>query len=213
MRRGAVSSDWTMLSRRAGLLLLGVLLASAHPARAEIYKYEDPAGNVYFTDEPLKSPGLKLTWRASDDPWYRQFSRIDLDAYDRNRKRFTPLINAIAREARLPAALLHAVVKAESAYDPDALSRKGARGLMQLMPETAKAYGVSDAWDPQQNLRGGARYLNRLIEMFDQDLTLALAAYNAGENAVKRHGNRIPPYPETRTYVERVLDFYEENKG
>ena len=181
--------------------------------QAEIYKYEDRFGNVYFTDEPMKGVGVRLTWRASDDPWYRQFTRINLNDYERNRKRLTPLINAVAREAGLPSALLHAVVQAESAYDPEALSKKGARGLMQLMPKTAEAYGVYDSWDPKQNLTGGARYLNQLIEMFDQDLSLALAAYNAGENAVKRYGNKIPPYPETQTYVERVLDFYEKNRG
>ena len=196
-----------------GLLLACLFAASSLSLQAEIYKYEDRTGSIYFTDKPMKGGGVKLTWRASDDPWYRQFSRIDLKGYAKNRRRLTPLINAVAREAKLPAALLHAVVQAESAYDPEALSRKGARGLMQLMPATAKAHGVYDSWDPKQNLRGGADYLNELIEMFDQDLSLALAAYNAGENAVKRYGNKIPPYPETQTYVERVMGFYQQNKG
>ena len=212
---GEMATVDAVINRSAfcGLLFFGLFAGWSAGAQAEIYKYEDRFGNVYFTDEPMKGRGVRLTWRASDDPWYRQFTRIDLDAYAKNRKRLTPLINAVAREAGLPSALLHAVVQAESAYDPHALSKKGARGLMQLMPKTAEAYGVSDSWDPKQNLTGGARYLNQLIDMFDQDLSLALAAYNAGENAVKRYGNKIPPYPETQTYVERVLDFYEKNSG
>ncbi|MCB1903858.1 MAG: lytic transglycosylase domain-containing protein, partial [Gammaproteobacteria bacterium] len=89
------------------------------------------------------------------------------------------------------------------------LSKKGARGLMQLMPGTADRYGVNDSWDPEQNLDGGARYLRDLLDMFDQDLKLAVAAYNAGENAVKKYGNKIPPYPETVQYVRKVVTFYQ----
>jgi soluble lytic murein transglycosylase-like protein len=85
---------------------------------------------------------------------------------------------------------------------------KGASGLMQLMPETARRYHVTDIWDPKQNLSGGARYLRDLLAMFNNNLGLALAAYNAGENAVIQHGNRIPPYPETRSYVPRVMQHY-----
>ena len=94
----------------------------------------------------------------------------------------------------------------ESAYDPQALSRAGAMGLMQLMPGTAQRYGVSNAWDPVQNLDGGARYLRDLLKMFNQDLRLALAGYNAGEGAVQKYGNQIPPYRETQNYVVKVMD-------
>jgi soluble lytic murein transglycosylase-like protein len=83
---------------------------------------------------------------------------------------------------------------------------------MQLMPETARRYGVGDSYNPEQNISGGARYLRDLLAMFDNDLKLALAAYNAGENAVKRYGNRIPPFPETRNYVDKVLTFYRQNQ-
>ena len=119
------------------------------------------------------------------------------------------IIDATAKRYRLDARLVHAVVRAESAYDPHAVSRAGAVGLMQLMPGTARRYGVQDRRDPTQNLSGGVRYLRDLLLQF-RNVSLALAAYNAGENAVTRHGNRIPPFPETREYVRRVIRFYRE---
>jgi soluble lytic murein transglycosylase-like protein len=125
------------------------------------------------------------------------------------RKRFAPLIAETAHTHKLSAALLHAVITVESGYNPSARSNKGAIGLMQLMPATAKRYAVTDIWDPKQNLSGGARYLSDLLGMFNNDLSLALAAYNAGEGAVLHYGKRIPPYPETRSYVPRVLQHYQ----
>jgi soluble lytic murein transglycosylase-like protein len=121
---------------------------------------------------------------------------------------YAPLVEAVARETRLDPLLLHAVIATESAYNPVALSPKGAQGLMQLMPATARRYGVVNAYEPRHNILGGARYLADLLAMFDQDVQLALAAYNAGEQAVLRHGRRIPPYRETGAYVPRVLDYY-----
>jgi hypothetical protein len=109
--------------------------------------------------------------------------------------------------------LVHAVILAESRYNPKALSHKGAMGLMQLMPETAARYGVRDAWSPDNNIDGGVRYLRDLIRQFG-DIELAVAAYNAGEKAVERYGNRVPPYAETEVYVERVRAYLEKlNKG
>ena len=102
------------------------------------------------------------------------------------------------------------MVRAESAYRSDAVSSKGAVGLMQLMPGTAERYGVTDRRDPAQNLRGGTEYLRDLLQMFDNDLQLALAAYNAGENAVIKYGNQIPPYNETQNYVRKVIRFYQK---
>ncbi|HYQ92338.1 MAG TPA: transglycosylase SLT domain-containing protein [Candidatus Competibacteraceae bacterium] len=129
-----------------------------------------------------------------------------------NRQRLLPSIQQVAVAYQLEPALLHAVISAESAYNPQARSPKGARGLMQLMPDTARRFGVSDPYDPTDNLQGGARYLRWLLDLFN-DLRLALAAYNAGEGAVQRYGNSIPPYPETRTYVQRVLEFYRYYRG
>lgn len=124
-----------------------------------------------------------------------------------NRKRYSPTIDRIANEHRLDPALVHAVISVESGYNPQALSPKGAMGLMQLMPATAQRFGVTDPYDPAANIDGGVRYLRWLMKLFDNH-RLALAAYNAGENAVKRHKNTVPPYPETQHYVVRVLDLY-----
>lgn len=193
------------------VLLTGVLTLST-AAHAEIYKYMDRQGRLHFTDRPMKGDGYRLLWRSGSDSKRSGGSRIDIASSERNRSRFTPLIDEVAQQLRLRPALLHAVIKAESAYDPKALSRTGARGLMQLMPDTARRYGVHDSWDPRANLTGGAAYLRDLLVMFEQDLRLALAAYNAGENAVKKFGNQIPPYPETQAYVTRVLSYYQENR-
>ena len=122
--------------------------------------------------------------------------------------RWRPLLRQIAEEVGMDAALLRAVVDQESGFDPLAVSPAGAAGLMQLMPATARRFGVRDRFDPAQNLRGGARYLAWLLQHFDQDLDLALAGYNAGEGSVRRHGNRIPPFAETQAYVRAVRQRY-----
>lgn len=115
------------------------------------------------------------------------------------------LIDRVAGEVVLSPQLLHAVIAVESSYDARAVSPKGAKGLMQLMPDTARRFGVSDPFDPEQNVRAGATYLRSLLDLFEGDTRLALAAYNAGENAVIRSGNRIPDFAETQAYVPRVL--------
>jgi soluble lytic murein transglycosylase-like protein len=124
---------------------------------------------------------------------------------------YQPLIEATARAEGIQAELLHAVIAAESAYDPRARSPKGALGLMQLMPGTAAQYGITNPRDPAQNLAAGARHLRYLLGEFDNDMKLALAAYNAGEQAVRKYSNRIPPYPETQAYVQRVLAYYHQH--
>jgi soluble lytic murein transglycosylase-like protein len=128
---------------------------------------------------------------------------VDRTLYRRWRK----AVARIAGRYQLEPALLHAVISVESSYDPIALSEDGAMGLMQLIPSTARRFQVDDPYEPTANLDGGARYLRYLLNLFD-DLKLALAAYNAGENAVLRHGKAIPPYPETRRYVTKVLGYY-----
>jgi soluble lytic murein transglycosylase-like protein len=129
------------------------------------------------------------------------YSIADKIIYDR-------MVNRIARIYGVESALLHAVISVESRYRPAAISRAGAIGLMQLMPETAKRYGVVDPLDPMQNVRGGARYLRYLLKKYHNDRNLALAAYNAGEASVAKYGNQIPPYPETTDYVPRVMEYY-----
>jgi len=121
---------------------------------------------------------------------------------------YLPIIRQYARKHQLPTQLIRAIIQAESAGKRRAVSPKGAQGLMQLMPATAKRFGVTDPFDPAQNIEAGTRYMAWLLDKFDNDLKLALAGYNAGENAVVRYGNTIPPYPETRNYVKRVLRFY-----
>lgn len=169
-------------------------LAAGSAADGLLYYSED--GRVVITNTPSRPdvrpvPGL--------GPVYGRVLRgVSLPAtiYD-------PFIERVAAENGLTPELIKAVALVESAFDPHAVSPKGAQGLMQLMPATAKQYGVSDAFDPLQNLRAGATHLRRLLDEFDGDLTLALAAYNAGSGAVRRHGG-VPNYRETREYVDKV---------
>lgn len=192
---------------------LGIALLIGLPivAGADIYKYVDKYGRVYLTDRPAHTGYKRLvkTWKGWSEV---TSSAINYRHLAQNRKRFAPTIELAAKHNKLPSALLHAVITAESAYDPNAVSRAGAVGLMQLMPATAERYGVRDRKDPGANVAGGTRYLKDLLGMFDNDLVLALAAYNAGENAVIKHGRQIPPYQETQTYVRRVLKFYNDYK-
>ncbi|MEJ1354551.1 MAG: transglycosylase SLT domain-containing protein [Candidatus Sedimenticola sp. (ex Thyasira tokunagai)] len=191
-------------------LLLFALLLLAQPAYAVIYKYQDSRGNYHFTDRPMAGRGYRLIWKSGAYSSPAPRSRIDSAAMQRNRSRYTPLIDAVADKVRVNRGLLHAVVTVESLYDPKARSKAGALGLMQLMPETAKRYGVTNRLDPKANLNGGARYLRDLLQLFDNDLKLAVAAYNAGENAVIKYGHRIPPFPETQQYVKKVLALYRQ---
>ena len=204
---------------RAAFLCCGLLAfdAGLSQVQAEIFRYKDAKGRTLFTDHLLTGRQYRLVWRSSvgkqSAAKRRYRARIDTRNTYRNRGRFDPIIRRVAKKVKIAPELLHAVVQAESSYDPRARSVKGAMGLMQLMPATAKRYGVTNAWDPAQNLEGGARYLRDLLKIFDNDLRLAVAAYNAGEGAVQRNGNRIPPYPETRTYVRKVLrNFLAERK-
>jgi len=179
----------------------------AGAACADVYTFVDAQGVIHYTNVPADSRYSMIfreSYRPSND--YYQGTRRTTRAMDRNA--YAEIVKKAAREQNLDQALLQAVIAAESGYDPNAVSSKGAVGLMQLMPETAQRYGVSNIYDPAQNVHAGARYLRDLIRKFNDDLSLALAAYNAGEDAVIRYGNRIPPYRETREYVPRVMDLY-----
>jgi soluble lytic murein transglycosylase-like protein len=191
------------------LPLLIIMLCVAFVSEAEIFKYRGTDGSILFTDKPVKG-GYRLLWRSGQEK--RRRSQYSLVRMRKNKAKVSPYIDEIAKQYHLHPGLLHAIVRVESAYNPKALSRKGAQGLMQLMPATAKRYGVDNSYDPQQNLQGGAKYLKDLLKLFEFDIKLALAAYNAGENAVLRHGNKIPPYPETKSYVKKVLDEFERNR-
>jgi soluble lytic murein transglycosylase-like protein len=189
---------------------LGVCLCLPFSVPAEIYKYQGADGSIHFTDKPMRG-NYRLLWRSGKEK-RNSHSNYSLELMRRNKAKLTPIIDEIAEQLHLHPGLLHAVVMVESAYDPKALSRKGARGLMQLMPETAKRYGVSDYYDPRENLQAGGQYLKDLLQLFEYDIRLALAAYNAGENAVFKYDNQIPPYRETQNYVEKVLNEFERNR-
>lgn len=186
------------------LLLTGLFasLFSAH-AQSEIYRYVDEKGKVTYSDQRLskKYVHIEYTWKG----WVKAKHHNN---YSKNRKKFQPYINDAATRHGINPKLIHAVIHTESYYNPVIKSHAGAVGLMQLMPATAQRYGVNNRKNPKQNIDGGVRYLKDLIKMFDNDLTLVLAAYNAGENAVKRYGNKIPPYPETQNYVKKVMRIY-----
>ncbi|MEX0950889.1 MAG: lytic transglycosylase domain-containing protein [Gammaproteobacteria bacterium] len=183
-------------------LCSGLLFAPA--AQADIYKYVDKHGRVFLTDKPQHNGYKRLvkTWKGWSEASYNPGN------FHKNQQLFAEMITEAAREYLLPDSLVHAVISAESAYDPEALSSAGALGLMQLMPATAKRFGVSNRKDPRQNVFAGTKYLKLLLDMFDNNLELALAGYNAGENAVIRHGHKIPPYPETQNYVKIVQRYY-----
>jgi soluble lytic murein transglycosylase-like protein len=173
-----------------GLALLFFLPLSVW---ADIYKYVDANGVVHFTNTPTSSQyNLYLKERRPT------VSNVAINT----------IISRHAAAFRLEEALVRAVIKAESGYNSRAVSNKGALGLMQLMPDTAKLMKVGDPLDVEENIRGGSRYLRLMLDEFNGDLDLALAAYNAGPNAVRRHGG-IPPYEETRTYVDRVKTYME----
>ena len=189
------------------LVLCGIV--ALHPTHADVYKYIDGNGHMYLTDKP-KHSGYRLVLKSREE---RPEPRIDYQNMETNRQRFALSIEAVARSHDLPEGLIHAVIAIESAYDPDAVSRSGAVGLMQLMPETARRYGVTNRRDPAANLSGGTRYLKDLLERFGNNLELALAGYNAGENAVKKYGNQVPPFSETQSYIRKVIKLYEQYPG
>ncbi len=187
--------------RRLALLPLAALLMTSPHARAEhLYGYVDDAGVAHFSNFASTPSHHRLTGDGAARPAERRAGR-------QAPHEIHAQVARIAVEHGLDPALVLAVVATESAFDPNARSPRGALGLMQLMPDTARRMGVSDPLDPEENLRGGVRYLSMLLDLFG-DLTLALAAYNAGEGAVIRHGHSIPPYPETLAYVPKVLDRY-----
>ena len=166
-----------------------------------IYKYYDTKGILHLTNKPPKKKDKLLYARSYllQPPKKQPTLKIN---------KYSELITQAANKIQLSPALLHAIVQVESAYNPKAVSPKGAVGLMQLMPATAKRYGVKNRTNPTENLAGGTRYLRDLLTMFNGNLSLALAAYNAGENAVKRYNNTIPPYRETRNYVKKIKKLY-----
>ena len=197
-------------SRYLSLVLatLGGLVATTSPgtSQADIYKSVGPDGVVSFSN--TKSKGATLYQKAAT----KAAVFLPADTSPARYTRYDPWIREAAALYQIPEALIRAVIRVESDFDPRAVSPANARGLMQMIPETAERMLVSDVFDPRQNIFGGVRYLRVLANTFNGDLALTVAAYNAGENAVIRHGG-IPPYPETQDYVVRVIGFYRQYRA
>jgi soluble lytic murein transglycosylase-like protein len=187
-------------ARSLGVLAVAATMATATPAAAQVYKRTASDGTTYFTNI---QPNPTVQRAAYTTPAAREPLRqaaADYGLYSRE------IAEASAKWA-VPERLIWAVIRVESGFDPRAVSPKGARGLMQLMPETAALLGVRDIFNPRENIHGGARHLRGMMDRFHYDLPMAIAAYNAGERPVASFRG-IPPYPETREYVARVLRLY-----
>jgi len=197
-------------SRYSSLVLasLGALVATISPAssRADIYQSVGADGVVTFTNN--KSPGAKLYQKTP--PKTQVF--MPADTSPERYTRYDAWIREAATLYQIPEALIRAVIRVESDFDPRAVSPANARGLMQMIPETAERMLVTDVFDPRQNIFGGVRYLRVLANTFNGDLALTVAAYNAGEGAVIRNGG-IPPYPETQDYVVKVIGYYRQYRN
>jgi soluble lytic murein transglycosylase-like protein len=189
---------------RFTLKLVATLLvcAAGALAHADIYSFVDANGVTHFSNVPVDNRyRLVLAAPAQEHTEHPGKWLAKSAVYD-------PAIERAARSVALPPELVRAVIVVESAFNPAAVSKKGAVGLMQLAPSTARRYGVSNIFDPEQNITAGARYLRDLMARFGDNLELTLAAYNAGEDAVERYGRSIPPFSETRHYVPAVMRVY-----
>jgi soluble lytic murein transglycosylase-like protein len=191
------------------LFLLFFLLFLTDLSSAGIYRYEDENGVIHFTNCP-RDKKFKLYIKESKEDVGEEtspnssFLTKDVNQYDL-------LISEASKKFEVDFALVKAIIRAESGFNPLAVSRKGAKGLMQLMPQTAQRMNVSNIFNPGENIEGGVRYFKYLLSLFNNDLRLSLAAYNAGENLVLEI-RTIPPYRETVDYVRKVLNFYQSYK-
>ncbi len=204
--------------KRSRNILLGLVLfaASAAVAHADIYQYTDEQGVVHYTNVP--GSNVKKPTRVRTEPRTAPPGTLASAAQASEPKRRTngsgmvpasyhEYINTACEKYGVDPSLVHALVKVESDFNPFALSTKGAMGLMQLMPQTATDMNVKDSFSPQDNVEGGVRYLRYLLDRYEGNISLALAAYNSGETSVKRWGT-VPPFKETKDYVKKILAIY-----
>lgn len=206
--------DFERTSR--GVLLTLCILPLA--AQADVYISKGPDGNIIISNVKRAGRAIQSVYREPVSPPPFQTAASALPSTDEksmtaSQRPYAQEVSQAAARNDLPEALLHAVIRIESGYNPSARSVKGAAGLMQLMPDTAREMGVTNVWDPSANIQGGARYLKQLMVMFGNDVSLAVAAYNAGPAAVSKRGNVIPPFAETQRYVPDVLRDYHRLLG
>jgi soluble lytic murein transglycosylase-like protein len=179
--------------------MLALATIVAIPAHADVYKYKGADGRVWLTNHPVEIRTAAKPVTIVKKPENHPLTRWEVNHY----------VHVAAKKYGVDEKLVHAVIKTESTYRTAAVSKKGAVGLMQLMPATAERFGVTDRLDGRQSIDGGVKFLRFLLDTF-KDPKLAIAGYNAGEHAVMRHKNKIPPYPETRNYVGLVMAAYNE---
>jgi len=181
-------------------MVFAAAIVTAAPADAEMYKFKAPDGSTHFTNAPTDPRYQRMGYTTGTQAGWLRLPQGDTRPYARE-------ITEAADRYGIPERLVTAVIRAESGFNPHAVSRKGAQGLMQLMPSTASVLGVRNSFDPRENIDGGVRHLRGLLDRFPGNLPFAIAAYNAGEKAVTAYGG-IPPYPETQDYVVKVLRYY-----
>ena len=183
------------------LLALTVLLSVASPAAAQIYSWRDADGRLVLSNQRRADTGAQTTYEVRGSAGFRATTPFKTS---RRSAPYEATISEHAQRQGVAVDLVRAVIQVESAFNPAAVSPKGAMGLMQLMPGTAEELGVTDPFDPEQNIRGGVTYLKRLLNRYDQNVELALAAYNAGSGNVDKYGRAVPPFKETRNYVDKI---------
>jgi soluble lytic murein transglycosylase-like protein len=189
-----------LVSLRACFLAVALATVLPSPVFGQIYSWRDPSGNLVLSNDRKDAAAQTYAVATTGSGQYRTTRKI----LNPRAAAFEPLIAEHAAANRVHPDLVRAVIQAESAFDPRARSHKGAMGLMQLMPATAAEYNVLDAFDPAENIRAGVAYLRSLLTRFSNNVELALAAYNAGPGAVKKYGDKVPPYRETRDYVAKI---------
>lgn len=206
-------------------IVVGAVLAVGAVARADIYRWQDADGTIHFTNVKPKVGAAKWKKVMSSDPAAGSKATAQRGACDGCDKvaasdnsperfhRYDEHILEASELYRIPVPLIRAVIKTESDYDPHVVSSMDAKGLMQLMPAVVEDMGVTDVWDPRQNILGGTRLLRWLANRYDGDLTLTIAGYHAGPGSLAKYGNKVPPYQRTQQYLKMVLTRYYEYKG
>ena len=202
-----MKSDGNAMKKLITIIIVLLSIIPIYAVYADIYKYVDNEGVEHLTNFPSdRNAKYVSTLRENQIPTQPNIPISDENKYD-------DIIIKAAEKFKLDSTLIKAIIKAGSNFNPQAVSSIGAKGLMQLMPETASTLKVEDSFNPEKNIEGGARYLRYLLNTYKGDLTLALAAYYAGEKAVAKYNYNVPPYRETQNYVKRVYSFYDSYRS